>query len=370
MTGFPEAEPEVFAVLADLHLADGRSDPFTADQRFAECIGRLVASAEGRRLRLVLLGDTFDFPAVTLPGRRPTPATHPEEATRKLECILAAHPDVLEALRGVLAAGHAIDFVAGNHDMELLVPAVEAHLRDALGGSRSSVRVHPWILYVPGLLYAEHGQQHHDVNRFPGLCSSPSPDGRRLAVPAGSYLDALVHLRARSEAARPSALAVQALYLAGGLIGGLIRLGRAERGRKERERGLAALDVAGLPPATVIELDRVGAATPLTIARRAGRMLAGRVLRSPSVPYMQAAARAVHEVLLARRAAVPFYLYGHTHTAADLSLPGAPGARYLNPGTWSSMVHGGTAADAARFQAVIVERAPGAEPTAELVGFS
>jgi predicted phosphodiesterase len=32
---------------------------------------------------------------------------------------------------------------------------------------------------------------------------------------------------------------------------------------------------------------------------------------------------------------VPFYVFGHTHVAADVPLPGSS-ARYLNPGTWSA----------------------------------
>ncbi len=367
MTDGPAAEGRI-ALLADLHLACGEHDPFTEDDRLAATIGQLLPGASGTPLRLVLLGDTFDFPAVSLPGRRTSPATHPSEAVRKLDRIIAAHPLVFTALRDLLAAGHRIDFVAGNHDMELCMPAVQVRLRQALPGA---VEVHPWMLYLPGVLYAEHGQQHHDVNRFPGLAVEHPEPGRPLLVPPGSYLDTLFHLRRHAPSASMPALAVLAARIGLGLLSGLVRLARAERHRSERERLLGATRLAGLPPGAVVAIDRLAAATPASITRRSA-IVAARRFRSRSgaaVPYMQVAAQAVHHVLEAEGAAVPFYLFGHTHVAADVPLSDGVAARYLNPGTWSAMtrrVPGG----GRRFGVVVVEQFPGAGPRARLTGLT
>lgn len=370
MTELDRSAGDTIALVADLHLAGGDRDAFVEDGRFAETIDELVSGASGRRLRLVLLGDTFDFPAVTLPGRRVTPATPPAEAVSKLERIFAAHPQVVAALRGVVQAGHQVDVVAGNHDMELLMPAVQTCLRDAVGGGPDAVQVHPWMVYVPGVLYAEHGQQHHDVNRFPGLgVDSPCEHGR-LEVPAGSYVDALAHLRSRQPDASAPARLAQAARMGAGLVGGLVRLSRAERRRDERERRLAAASRAGLPAAAVLGIDRAAAATPTSIARRAATMVLRRLrppAAGPALPFMQAAAQAVNRALDAEGVAVPFYVFGHTHVAVDLPLAGSAGARYLNPGTWSTMtrrVPGGER----RFGVVVIEREPGADPRAELRG--
>jgi hypothetical protein len=58
-------------------------------------------------------------------------------------------------------------------------------------------------------------------------------------------------------------------------------------------------------------------------------------LTRPAEPYMVAAAREIDAVLADHGVAVPLYLFGHTHVAADLPLRPA-GARYLNPGSWST----------------------------------
>jgi hypothetical protein len=370
MTEPARSPGETIAVVADLHLAGGGDDPFTEDGRFAATVDGLLSAASGRRLRLVLLGDTVDFPAVGLEGRRVTPATHPGDAVDKLRRVLAAHPAVLDALRRVVRAGHRIDAVAGNHDMELMLPGVQSCLRDAVGGGPDDVAVHPWMLYVPGVVYAEHGQQHHDVNRFPELGAGCPPVDRRLRVPAGSYIDALAHLRRRQPDASAPALLAQAARMGLGLAGGLVRLSRGERHREHRERRLATALPAALPPAAVLGIDRVAAATPSSIARRAAAMATAR-LRVPGagtpVPYMQAAAQAVHHVLDAEGCAVPFYVFGHTHVAVDVPLVETPTARYLNPGTWSSMTRRVPGGDR-RFGVVVIEREPGEPPRAELRG--
>jgi UDP-2,3-diacylglucosamine pyrophosphatase LpxH len=365
MTAVSPPTDETIAVVADLHLAAGDNDPFTEDGRFADTVAGLVAATAGHGFRLVLLGDSLDFPAVTLPDLPPTPATTPAEAVAKLRRILGAHPDVVEALRGVVRAGHRIDLVAGNHDMELLFPAVQEVLRVALGDGPGKVAVHPWLLLVPGVIYAEHGQQHHDFNRFPWLCSEPPPVTGRLAVPAGSYLDELTHLRARQPGESVPAMALRTGRMVVGLAGALGRLGQAERRRSERERRLVTAPPDGISARAVLAIDRAAAATPTSIARRAIRMASARWVRNADfpLPYMNAAARSVHATLDADGAAVPFYVFGHTHVAADLPIAGGA-ARYLNPGTWSCSTRRAPGGDH-RCGVVLIETR-GGRPQAEL----
>jgi UDP-2,3-diacylglucosamine pyrophosphatase LpxH len=365
----PHVAEGTIALVADLHMAAGDQDRFGEDDGLADTIGELVSSASHRLLRLVLLGDTFDFPAVALPGRRrATPATRPADAVEKLDRILAAHPGVVAALRGVVEAGHRIDVVAGNHDMELLFPAVQARLRRSLGNGPGELVVHPWMLHVPGVLYAEHGEQHHDVNRFWWL-GAEWPDGDEpLRVPAGSYVDALAHLHP-GDGRGVLATAAQGIRMTAALVAALAALSNAERHREEREHRLTSSPPAGLSPAVVLGIDRTAAATPSSIARRAARMAVGRLRRSrdgAAVPYMQSAAQAVHRVLDDAGLAVPFYVFGHTHVIADVPFPGGA-ARYLNPGTWSSTTRRVPGGDR-RCGVVVIERTPGVVPRALVRG--
>jgi hypothetical protein len=254
--------------------------------------------------------------------------------------------------------------------MELLFPTVQARLRKELGSGGNALVVRPWLVHVPGVLHAQHGQQHHDINRFPWLEStSPVLDAAgRLAVPTGSYVDALTHLRRRGrQEDAVVTVAIQAVRMGVGLAGALRSLSRAERSRVTRERSLASAPPAGLSPAAVVGLDRVAAATPTSITRRALTMVAARLPWSrsgPAVPYMQAAAETVHQVLAGQDLAVPFYVFGHTHVVTDVAIAGGA-ARYLNPGTWSSTtrrVPGGER----RCGVVVIETASGAAPRARV----
>ena len=356
---------ERIVVVSDLHMGAGADDPFTADDRFADALADLAAGTGGRRLRVVLLGDVVDFPAIPLAGARVTPATRPSDAVAKLDRVVEAHPTVFSAIRALVEAGHRVDVVAGNHDGEVLFPAVGARLRAALGGSAGRVTLHPWMLYVPGVLYAEHGHMHHDLNRFPW--PGVLPEERRLRVPVGSYVDALTHLRSRQPDARPRALAVQAARMGVGALTALARSSREERRRTGRQRELPSSLASGLPPAAVLGIDRITSATPASIARRAVGMAAAR-RRAEAVDgpkhYLHAAAERVHRVLVTAGCPVPYHVFGHTHLQEDLPLDGNE-ARYLNPGTWSGLtrrVEGGQR----RFGAVVIDRTPGEPPRARI----
>ena len=126
--------------------------------------GDLTAAAQ----RLVLLGDTLDFLRVPVPGA--LFARNDAEAVGQLARIAAAHPTVFEALSATVNDGTAIDVVVGKRHVELARSAVQRRLRTLLkaagdpAADQEAVRFHLWGYYVPGLLYAEHGD--HDINTF------------------------------------------------------------------------------------------------------------------------------------------------------------------------------------------------------------
>lgn len=321
------------AAIADLHMAAGPDDPFATGDALVSLLDTLV-DERGASARLAILGDLFDFSLVELAGDpRTRLATDPAATIAKLDLIAGEHRAVVEALRRFLTAGGTLDLLPGNHDLELLLPPVWRRVEELLGGGagavRDRLRLHPWILFVPGLVYAEHGHQHHDVNRVPGLLavaergSAPLPAGTLAAEWARD-------LRVRGGRA--------ALGVAARAIPAALRWSRTARrppGASTRVRTHAA--ELGLPAGALLAIDALLPAGALrTAAHTARRLAASR--GGPPGGYMADAIAAVHAVLARHGAAVPFYATGHTHVPIDAPLPGSPApARYLNPGTWARM---------------------------------
>ena len=75
-----------------------------------------------------------------------------------------------------------LDVVVGNHDVDLVRPAAAQRLGELLGDRGEHLRLHPWALHVPGVLFAEHGHQHHAVHRLPTLLLAAADDHTPRAV--------------------------------------------------------------------------------------------------------------------------------------------------------------------------------------------
>jgi len=199
----PEEDGRDVAIVSDLHLSAGydprrgtfgRNEDFFYDAAFGRFVDHLLARAgrERRRWRLVILGDLVDFLQVELADEAPG-ATSAETSVRRLEAVAAGHPGFFAALGRFLAAGHRLDVVVGNHDVELVWPAVQARFRGLLtahGGAEAAAGVafHPWILYLPGVLYAEHGHQYDPLNALLTPLAPFLPDEPSLIeLPLGSF---------------------------------------------------------------------------------------------------------------------------------------------------------------------------------------
>lgn len=393
-------------MVSDLHMAakvqagHGRADrldDFRADTAFVAFLDHLGRRPppEAGTTRLVLLGDALDFVRVPVPTRE---AADPRgRALRRLEHIASSHDTVFAALGRLLTAGVDIVVVPGNHDMELMDAEVwrafEALIRP--GGARGGrLTLEPWIVYVPGLLYAEHGQQHHDINRFPALLHSYYERSlASISWPLGVCLDELtVALAERLPSDTPEAPSpVAAVRRAArddprGLRTAVAPCARAGWCALRRGAGAAVAQrrLAGataehvrrhatglaLDPWLVADLERLGNNSPASPARRLLRRAAERTgaLEPPALPYMAAAARRVHGLLAAAGAAVPFYVFGHTHGADERALDEGPRApRYFNTGTWSLAVRPAPGRSADSMSYVELSRTgPDDSPTARL----
>jgi UDP-2,3-diacylglucosamine pyrophosphatase LpxH len=328
---------ERLVLVSDLHLGLGAAaahygprfvDEFDGDEAFPAFLTWL--RSDGRRpSHLVLLGDTVDFLRVPVP--QALYARNDAEAVQQLEQIATAHPAVFEALSATVNDGTVIDFVVGNHDVELARPAVQRRLRTLLGVPEDSaadseaVRFHLWGYYVPGLLYAEHGNHYHDVNSFRRPLT-PFHDKRTERPLATRIHSALRHLPRKHAGAPP-------LHH---VFADLLSVDRVPSATMEDYYANVLSRYAaeiGLPVSTVRQLHELGRTSRLATLVRIAKVRMGHDLSfGEAAPGI---ATSVHQVLAAAGCAVPFCIFGHSHAASHLRLSGGVGD-YLNTGTWST----------------------------------
>jgi len=368
---------EELIVISDLHLGPGPHEcveGFANDSVFDGFVTWLLERAdhEGRHWRLVLLGDSVDFlRAQLVTNPEGLPCTE-EVARVALERVVSGHPLVVEALRRFVDHGFGLDVVLGNHDLELLRPALQQRLRDALGGG--DVRFFPWIYHVPGLLYAEHGSQYDDLNAFTTLLDPVAGPAGEFEQPVGTFLfmkgqrtllsfdpcldhatpprDYFRLARKADPSARRRLLGANA-RLAGRVVAHARSLSGTERSSRRacyRETILADYAAGvGLSHGALLALDGLSSATTAPVAalaRQVAIRTARRVRPARPIPaggtdhYLARAASTVHSALRRSGEAEPLYVFGHTHVARHLPLAlGAGAPQYVNTGTWSSVLN-------------------------------
>lgn len=381
----PTLEPYTkLTILSDLHLstgsylASGPSDPFEqfyADQAFAHFLDYLTSelSSVNQPGRFLFLGDFLDFLHARLAVAPTKPMleidTSEITAHQKLERIFEGHPIFFEALGRLAASGFHIDLVPGNHDIDLMRPAIQAHFSDLLAKAgrhvdiATNIHFFPWLYTIPGLLYAEHGNQYHDLNSFPTLLTPyhhNHPDA--LELPLGSYFDTFLHHLIELVGIPDQNIQSPIRYLARKLIRQPANLIQAfpevsqfarrafqivtyrsspgcDTRRKLYQSGILAdyAHALDLDAKTVRSLDQLCASPNI---RMLFRLLRG-LLPSGEQPlhggYLFQAARSIHKIMQAEGKPATFYVFGHTHQATSLPMPSEDGpvAYFLNTGTWS-----------------------------------
>lgn len=174
-------------VLSDVHLCgvvpDGtpwmayRQRRFLFDADLAALLDGAAGAARGAALEVVFNGDLFDLDAPDVRGdpRSFRESTSHDEAgaAALLGAVLDDHPAVVGAVGRVLAAGHRVVFVPGNHDAQLAFPEVRRVLaaRLAAASDRSDPRVAFRTLFhrTADGLHVEHGHQ------YDPLCALDAP---------------------------------------------------------------------------------------------------------------------------------------------------------------------------------------------------
>ncbi len=177
--------------ISDIHLCevertDGlwmryRQAQFSPDNDLAAMLDTVRRKVQGDELCLVLNGDIFDFDAPRVVEGESVfhdlPRTA-EHAVPAIGAILDDHPAFVAALGRVLADGHEIVFVSGNHDVLLTLPEVRAAVVERLltacplgEGARARI--------VFRGLVPPHARRHPAGARAPvrRLLRPPLPDG-------------------------------------------------------------------------------------------------------------------------------------------------------------------------------------------------
>ncbi|MCC6556675.1 MAG: hypothetical protein IT372_27255 [Polyangiaceae bacterium] len=163
-----------------------RQAPYSPDNEIAAMLDALRREVRGGELSLVLNGDVFDFDAPRVLGARSAFHDLPRDAAHDvpaIEAILRDHPVFLAALGRVVADGHTVVFVSGNHDVQLTLTevrdvvrarvveaALAAHEQRAAGGEpaiaadraalEARVLFRAWFHKTPDGIIIEHGNQY------------------------------------------------------------------------------------------------------------------------------------------------------------------------------------------------------------------
>jgi len=314
-------------VLSDLHLSGGPG-PRDIDAALPRFLDSVVGAGTVGRRNLVLLGDTFDLQGPV----RPTSGGVAERLTRLAE----AHAGILSVLGACVRSGIGLHVVGGNHDIELTRPAATRLFTTLLGlqVGHPGVRFSPWVVHEPGVFYAEHGSQHHELNRMPTVLSvrehgdapaelpltplGAASRGHPWCSPEGSVTVRVT--RSLRSARRHERIAQTAWY----------------QGLLDREAVDLGLSGRALAEVAAMSRFRVGGA----LAAAARRTFERRVGVQRPGTYLAPRAAAIHRILTRHGVPAAAYVFGHNHRAERLDLPDSPAAAYLNAGTWGTAVRG------------------------------
>jgi UDP-2,3-diacylglucosamine pyrophosphatase LpxH len=331
----------IWWMVSDLHLDADRPDVRGVGTAFPAFLDEVVRGSGRAGRHLVLLGDTFEVSGGTDADDREA------QALRCLQRLGERFSAVFSSLDKLAANGVTVHVVCGNHDIGLARPAVRRELIRMLGATDGSARIHPWLLHVPGLLYAEHGSQHHDLNRMPTLLAATLPGSPgELDLPPLAVLT-----RGRD---RGRGVVTRGFLMARAFV----RTARAER--RTTDAAYQALlartaEAQHLPLATVRALADVSRVRPLLTVLSVGRRLAVRRFGGGHDAYLRRAVLRIDDVMRRDDLRTACYAFGHTHVAAREPLPSA-GALYANCGTWSQWTREPNHDAASGFPYVVLEQ--------------
>jgi UDP-2,3-diacylglucosamine pyrophosphatase LpxH len=165
----------VTLIISDLHVGGGSADKgedhIYQNDQLVRLLREQLQSAEGRagRLELIINGDFLEFAQTNQAA-----FSHPSddywcsepESVAKLETILQGHPDIFAQLAEFQKPGNLVTIAAGNHDVDLYWPKVQARLRGAAGSGVQFQLGTEWYERYAGKLQVSHGHMKDPANTF------------------------------------------------------------------------------------------------------------------------------------------------------------------------------------------------------------
>ena len=198
-------------VISDTHIGAGARDQgnkledFISDAEFAAWLQTLVKESDRDEIEMELIinGDWIEFlqtPAVRRfsPRRRYETKYYTDaaesEALKRLEIVYKGHFSIFQALADFLHLDpprRSLTILFGNHDPEVVYPAVQKRLRQMIGatGAKAALVDIGERVYFRDGVYAEHGNAYvEEVNRFTDPDSPLDPDDPwQIERPPGSH---------------------------------------------------------------------------------------------------------------------------------------------------------------------------------------
>lgn len=203
---------ESILVFSDVHLGSDLNDsgpyvPRSASvDRDLACMLAHYRSTKppADRWRIVIAGDFIDFVGMcidpkegetletelTREERRNGVGSAQDHARLKLRRVARRHDEVFRELGRLVAEGHALTVLHGNHDIELHWDELKRDFRELVAASTpeeerpsalARIEFEPWFFYREGVVYIEHGHQYDPFCATSFILAPVSPrDPRRV----------------------------------------------------------------------------------------------------------------------------------------------------------------------------------------------
>lgn len=159
-------------VLSDLHVGGGKSDPgddhVSQKNQFSRLLSRDIPGSEAGKVELIINGDFLEFAQVRTDAYTLNSAKYwcsETESLEKLSAMVSGHEDIFLGLREFVARGNEITIAAGNHDVDLYWPKVQAKIRSIVGTVSFEVG-QVWYSRYDGKLTISHGHMFDPANVF------------------------------------------------------------------------------------------------------------------------------------------------------------------------------------------------------------
>lgn len=168
------ADKPVTLIISDLHMGGGDKDPgddhVYDKNQLRNFIDEQAQSPEGKKgdVELFINGDFLEFaqvsPEVYSLGSSKYWCSE-KESLLKLKAITDGHADIFESFKKFQAAGNRLTIAAGNHDVDLYWPAVQAELR-RVSGAIAFETGNVWCSRYGDKLRISHGHMFDPANKF------------------------------------------------------------------------------------------------------------------------------------------------------------------------------------------------------------